>query len=155
MGQIQTGVGLISGLNISDIVDKLMAINAQPRDALTTRNTDLQNQQAANTELMALLYAVKYISDNLGKDDVFGSTSVTSSDSSVISVQSTGTPAVGDYLFIALQKAQSEQLISSGFESAGDALGAGKITFRFGNDVEHLLISMILTAGAVFPREKY
>ena len=150
MGQIQSGIGLISGLNIGDIVDKLMAINAQPRDALSTRNDDLQKQKDAVTELEAILYSVKYISDNLGKADVFGKTIATSSNTGIISVQTTGTPAVGSYQYTALMKAQNQQLLSSGFESESDAIGAGKISFRFGNDVEHSLNLGDINGGAGF-----
>ncbi len=113
-----------------------------------------KNSRTANTELMALLYAVKYISDNLGKDDVFGKTTATSSNSSIISVQSTGTPAVGTYQYTALKKAQNQQLLSSGFESDGDAIGAGKISFRFGNNVEHALNLSDINGGAGLRREK-
>ncbi len=154
MAQISSTTGLISGINISDLVSKLMAISQKPRNALSSRNDDLTKQQTANTELAALLYSVKYISDNLGKAEVYGKTDVTSSNSSVISVKSTGTPAVGSYVYTALRKAQNQQLLSSGFESASDAIGTGKITFRFGNDVEHAINLSDLGGGAGFSAGK-
>ena len=47
MGQIQTSMGLITGIPILDTVDKLMAISARPRDLITARNDDLQAPEFA------------------------------------------------------------------------------------------------------------
>jgi len=45
MGRIQSDVGLITGINITDTVNKLMAINGQPRDRLVTRTDALKKTQ--------------------------------------------------------------------------------------------------------------
>ena len=45
MGRITTNVGLISGLNIKEIVDQLIDVAAIPRDTSNARTKDLQNQQ--------------------------------------------------------------------------------------------------------------
>ena len=48
----------------------------------------------------------------------------------------TGTPTEGTYQYTPLQTAQSQQLLSSGFQSATTALGGGTLTFRYGNTVD-------------------
>ncbi len=48
MGQIQSSVGLISGINIDETVAKLVAVSARPRDRLVNRNTALASQQTAS-----------------------------------------------------------------------------------------------------------
>jgi flagellar capping protein FliD len=55
LGTITSGTGLISGLNINDIVSKLMAIEQKPRDLLKTRTDALSQQQVALTEMTGLL----------------------------------------------------------------------------------------------------
>jgi flagellar hook-associated protein 2 len=135
MGIISASTGLNSGIDIAGTVSKLMAISSKPRDALTSQNTDLTNQQTAVTTLSALLLSVQYITTNLGKASVFSSQTATSSNSSALSATVTGTPAVGTYQYTPLQTAQSQQFLSSGLQSATSALGGGKFTFRYGNTV--------------------
>ena len=136
MGRIQSGVGLVTGVQIGDMVDQLMAIEARPRDLLVSRTNKLQSQQAAVTELTALLLSVQYISDNLGKDDLFDQRKVTSSASSQLAATLTGTPAKGTYQYTPLATAQSQQLVSAGFRSDTDPLGGGTLSFRFGATLE-------------------
>ncbi|MGW8257084.1 MAG: flagellar filament capping protein FliD [Thermoguttaceae bacterium] len=154
MGTIQSGVGLISGLNIGDIVDQLMAISAKPRDALKTRNDNFKKIQTALKELAAQLYSVKYLSDNLGKDGLYSKVTATSSDTSILTVQTTGTPAVGTHVYTPLQKAQHQQLLSGGLYSSDDLLGDGKISFRFGDTVQHTTDLISLNGGDGFTRGK-
>jgi flagellar hook-associated protein 2 len=154
MGQIQSSIGLISGINYSDIVDQLMALQAKPRDALQTKNDDLKKKQTAITELEAMLYALKYLSDNLGKDAIYSKTDVTSNNAGLISVKSTGTPALGRYVFTPLRMAQNQHLLSSGFRSAADKIGVGKISLRFGKDLGDSLDLGTLNGGEGFSRGK-
>ncbi|MBN2476188.1 MAG: flagellar filament capping protein FliD [Pirellulales bacterium] len=138
MGRIQSNIGIITGVPIGDTVDALMALAAKPRDLLLERTENLQTEQLAVTELSALLLTVRYVTDNLGKEDLYDKRAVTSSNPSVLSasVVAGGQPPMGAYQFTPLQTVQSQQLLSSGFESDTNPLGGGKLTFRFGRDVE-------------------
>jgi flagellar hook-associated protein 2 len=112
-----------------------MAIASKPRDALTSQNTNLTSQQTAVTTLSALLLSVQYITTNLGKSTVYSSQNATSSDTTALAATVTGTPASGTYQYTPLQAAQSQQFLSSGFQSASSSLGGGTMTFRYGNTV--------------------
>jgi flagellar hook-associated protein 2 len=136
MGQISANTGLSSGINITGTISKLMAIDSQPVNALTTTDTDLTNQETAVSQLSALLLSVQDITQTLGKATTFGSQTATSSDTSVLAATVTGTPAEGSYEYTPLQMAQSQQLLSSGFQSTTTALGGGTLTFRYGNTVD-------------------
>jgi len=136
MGRIQSSIGVITGMPIMDTVDSLMELAARPRELLMTRNTRLQAEQLALNGLAASLLSVKYITDNLGKAGLFGQRKVTSSDSSKLSVTSSGQPPLGTYQFTPLRMVQTQQLLSSGFESDNDPIGGGKLTFRFGGHVQ-------------------
>ena len=126
MGTITSSTGLNSGIDIAGTISKLMAISSQPRDALTSQNSDLTNQQTAVTSLDALLLSVQYISKNLGKSSVYSSQTATSSNPSALAATVTGTPTVGTYQYTPLQTAQSQQFLSSGYQSATSALGAAR-----------------------------
>ena len=54
MGRIQSDIGLVTGINIKDTVDQLIALQAKPRDAATQRQAALKAQQTSIGELLAL-----------------------------------------------------------------------------------------------------
>ena len=65
MSQTQSGVGLITGLNISQLVSELMTVSEQPVTALNNQNTQLQNEQTAYQTLMADLLGVQNAAKSL------------------------------------------------------------------------------------------
>ncbi len=95
MGRIQTGVGLITGTNITDTVDQLIALSAQPRETLKKKNALIQNQQVAIAELTSLTIGVKLAVQKFGSTSSFQGTAVRSSNSSALLAQRNGSPAVG------------------------------------------------------------
>jgi len=135
MGRIQTNIGLITGIPIGDTVDALIRLVGRPRDLLVQRTQVLQNQQLAVTELSALLLKVKYVTDSLGKEDLYDRRQAVSSNPAALAATVTGKPPRGSYQFTPLRTAQSQQLLSSGLESDTSPLGGGKLTFRFGDRV--------------------
>jgi flagellar hook-associated protein 2 len=135
MVQITSTTGLVSGIDYNTLINNLLKLDSAQSDAITTQNTTLKNRQTAITALMANLTALKGAADVLGKTTLYSSTSATSSNSNVLSVATTGIPASGTYQYTALSKAQAQQFITSGYESADAAVGSGVISFRFGNGV--------------------
>lgn len=144
----------MSGVQITETVDKLMALAGKPRDTLTTRNTDLKNEQTALTTLTALLTTFGYVTDNLGKTDLYGKQTATSSNSTALTGTVTGSPTSGTYLFTPVRAAQSQQLLSSGFQSQTALVGAGKLTLRFGPGVDEGVNLSILNGGQGIVRGK-
>lgn len=151
---IQTTVGLFSGIDYGKIVDQLMEINAIPRDNLETRTKALADEQYAITELSALLLSVQYITNNLGKADLFENKTVQSSQPQLLSASVTGKPIEGTYRFTPLQTAQQHQLLTSGVKSATESLGGGAMTFRFGAHVERAVSLDLLNGGEGIDRGK-
>jgi flagellar hook-associated protein 2 len=136
MGVISANTGLSSGINISGTISKLMAIDSQPVTALTTTDTTLTNEETAVSQLSAMLLSVQDITQTLGQASTWGSQTATSSDPTALGATVTGSPTAGTYQYTPLQTAQSQQLLSSGFQSATTALGGGTLTFRYGNTVD-------------------
>ena len=80
MGRISSNVGLISGLNIKDIVDQLIDIAATPRDILVDRTKGLQGQQTAIGTLSAKLISIQFEMGKLAGSSLYASKKATSSD---------------------------------------------------------------------------
>ncbi|RMF98012.1 MAG: hypothetical protein D6741_09705, partial [Planctomycetota bacterium] len=152
MGRIQTDVGLMSGVPITDTVDKLMAINARPRDNLVEATKEIDAERTAITELSALLVAVQFVGKNLGKEDIFETMAASTSNEAVMTASVTGNPIAGTYQFTPLQTVQSQQWLSEGVRSDHDPLGAGSITFRFGPHVERAVSLDTINGGNGFAR---
>jgi flagellar hook-associated protein 2 len=138
MGQIQAGIGLASGINITALVSKLMSLNQIPVTQLQNTVAVLTSQQTAITQLNADLTALQGATDSLGKASLYQDQNIQSSNSSALTaaVATNGTPANGTYQFTPLQTAQSAQWLSNGVQSATAALGSGSISFRFGASVQ-------------------
>ena len=151
---IQTTVGLFSGIDYGKIVDQLMQLNAIPRDNLSKRTDALTQEQYAITELSALVLSVQYITNNLGKKDLYENRAVASSQSQLISATVTGKPAEGTHRFTPLQTAQRQQLLTSGVKSDTDSLGGGTMTIRFGSNVERATSLDLLNGGEGIDRGK-
>ncbi len=147
MGRIQSSIGLVTGVPIQDTVDKLMALAAKPRDLLADRIKALQAEQAAVTELTALLAAVQYVARNLGKEKLYLARSAASSDRAALEVKVTGNPAIGTHQFIPLRMVQNQQWLSGGVRGQQDPVGAGTLRFRFGPTVQQTLPLDILGGG--------
>jgi flagellar hook-associated protein 2 len=155
MAGITASTGLITGIPIQDTVDKLMTIASKPKDDLTARTQTLQSQKLAVQQLTSLLLAFQFDTNQLGKDDVFNSRTVTSSNQSALTaaVATDGNPAVGNYQFTPVQTASSQQLLSQAF-GAKEAIGAGTVTFGSGGAVNPGISLDDLNAGAGVQRGK-
>src|ERR1700722_1202605 len=137
-GTVTSSTGLISGLNIQNTVNALLAIEAAPRNNLQTQNTTLQGQQTAYTQLEAYLEALESTSNGLTATSLYNSQSLTSSNSSVLTATantgSTVTP--GTYTYTALRQTQAQQYSSSKFSSTTSPIGAGTVTVRYGGFID-------------------
>lgn len=136
MGRITSTVGLLSGIPIQETVDKLIALQAEPRDRLRAATDRLRQQQQAVAELTAKLLAVQISARQLNSESAFSRVAATSSNAELVSVATTGSVPLGSYQFTPLRQAQAQQLLSSGFASNTAPLGAGTITFRHGQAID-------------------
>ncbi|MCA9192783.1 MAG: flagellar filament capping protein FliD [Planctomycetales bacterium] len=154
MGRIQSNIGLITGVNITDTVDQLMAINSIPRDRLSAKSKSLQDEQLALTELTALVVGVQLSTDRLGQSTLYNTVSVSSSASNTISARNVGSPKPGTYTFTPIKLAQSQQLTSSLFASSDHLVGEGEITIHTGGFLDQQIDLDQLNGGAGVNRGK-
>ncbi len=148
MGRINSSVGLITGLNITDTVDKLVALEGQRRDLIKSQNDALGKQQVAVTDMMARLLNVQLNAKKLVKPDLFESKKVTSSNDGLITATVTGKPQTGTFNYTPLRLAQAQQLLSGGVADRTAAVGAGELTLRYGRAIDDAVGLDQLNGGA-------
>lgn len=147
MGRIQSNVGLVTGINISDIVDQLIALQGKPRDAATARQADLKSQQTAVSNLLALTLGVQIAGKKFKDASLYTKQTVTSSSPTVLTAKTSASVPAGSYQFVAVRKAAASQLIAGGVATRDDALGAGTFTIRTGPGVDESLELKELNGG--------
>ena len=135
MGQITTGVGLISGLDINSIVEQLIAIESRPRDLVTQRNAVIQSQQIAFQDINARLLALKSSADSISTSTAFTGTNSSSSNDTVLSVSSGVGATPGTYSFTVGRLVAAQQSITRGFQDSSTtpvAPSGGELRFDRG-----------------------
>lgn len=134
MGQVTSGVGLISGINTADLIDQLISIESRPKQLIENRNTKLTTRQVALQDVSAKLLSLKLSADNLSLATTFNATTAASSNPTVVTASSASSAPPGVYTFTVDRLVSSQQVITRGFADAdSEALGAGTLSFEFGN----------------------
>jgi flagellar hook-associated protein 2 len=154
MGRIQSSVGLATGLDIEGTVTKLMELAARPRAALAARQSLFQAQQAAVTDLTALVLGVQLAVRRFKTAELFENKDVTSSHPDLLTAKASAAVPNGQYSFTPFRLAQTHHLLSGGLAARDQALGAGTLTFRFGVHVNEGVSLDDLNAGAGVTRGK-
>lgn len=130
MATITSGVGLISGLNHTELVQQILAVEARPRDLLLQRIGTINAQRTAYLDISARVTSLLTSISFLKRGTSFRSTQATSSNADTLTAQSTlGTPT-GSYQFIVRSLAATHQLVSRGFASRTAPLPAGQVTIE-------------------------
>ena len=123
MGQIQSSIGLITGVPILDTVDQLISVSAKPRDNLIGRTNQLQSEQLAVGELTASVISLQLAATNLGRASTYTQKTVSSSNPSLLTATVSGSPTKGTYQFTPLQTAQTQQYLSTCFANSYQPIG--------------------------------
>ncbi|TWT46032.1 Flagellar hook-associated protein 2 [Phycisphaerae bacterium RAS1] len=130
MGSLFSGTGLISGLNISSLVDQLIAIDARPRELLTQRSGRVDAQRAAYLDISARISSLLSRVALLTKSSTFRATSASSSSSDVLTVTAGENSLPATHRFLVRSLASTHQLVSGGVSSDSSPLAAGTITLE-------------------------
>jgi flagellar hook-associated protein 2 len=130
MGTITSGVGLMSGLNIDDIVSKLMAIERRPLVDLQTRVKETDTRRMAIQGLAANVLAIKAALAPLRTDLLFRATRAVSSNPNLIQATAARGAAAGTWRVRVQQLATAQELVGIGVSDPDDSLlGAGTLVF--------------------------
>ena len=133
MGTIRSGVGLVSGLDTSNIIQQLLSLQRLPVVRLEQRAASLQETSTALKTLEANLLTLATSIQTLGNKDTFSKLSVSNNDVAQLSATATNSAVPGTYQFQTLRKASAFQSLSRGFANAdAQAVGTGTITIHNG-----------------------
>ena len=132
MGTITSGIGLISGLNTSQIIDSLMSIESQPITLIQTKINSAASQKKAYTDLSSQLQSIQTIGMTLQRPTTFLASTATSSDPTTLTATAGPGAPQGSYQFQVAQLVSAQQTISNGFTSSSALLQPGTISFEMG-----------------------
>ncbi len=131
MGQITTGTGLISGIDIAGLIDQLIAIEQRPRQLVERRNAVLTAQQTAFQDVNSKLLGLKFNVDSLTGGTTFNATTASTSNESVLTVASGPGAVPGNYGFTVDRLVASQQVLTKGFKDINStSVGSGTLTFE-------------------------
>jgi len=130
VGTITSGTGLISGLDYQSLVDKLIAVDAAPRDLLLKRVSGLNAQKTAYLSISARITALLSRVTVLSSSNPFRAATATSSLPDVLSASTTSSAEPGAYSFVVRALASTNQFVTRGFADASAPLSAGTLTIE-------------------------
>lgn len=132
---IISSLGAGSGIDVSGLVDSLVAVEKAPQTGrLDSRQEKLETQISAYGVLKSSLSAFNGVLAPLSNSDTFNARGVSFPDSDVITANKLDANAqTGTYQIEVLAVAQSQSLASAGVADPKAALAAGDITIRFGS----------------------
>jgi len=127
--------GIGSGLNIDDLVSRLMANEAKSLDKYDTRNEKYQTRLEAMGKVSGAVSAFQSSLSSLSSASSFRAVSASVSNSDVLKGSATSEAAAGTYRVNVTRLAQAQTLNSGGFASMTSMIGGGAkntLTFQFG-----------------------
>lgn len=131
MPSISSGVGLISGIDISSLVDSLMSLQSRPLDQMKARLGTLVSRRTAFIQISAQLLSLQNTAARLGSASAFARSRAVSSQDTVLLATASSDAAVGQYTFTIRSLASTHQAISSGLASRNATpVGAGTLTIE-------------------------
>ncbi len=156
MSQIQSTVGLFTGVPITQTVDQLIALSARPRDLITRRNQGLTTEQVAINQLSSLVLGLQFDIRKLQDADLFQQTEVSTGNPDILNAVATSetSPPAGQFQFTAVQTATAHQLLSSSFGPDATPQGLGDFTIRSGGFIDPSIELAELNQGTGVARGK-
>ncbi|WP_317203124.1 flagellar filament capping protein FliD [Janthinobacterium sp.] len=120
--------GIGSGLNVNDIVTKLMTVESAPLATYDAKTAAFQAKLTAYGKLSSAIGVFQGSLSSLSTPANFRSISANASDPAVVSATATSLAVPGNYNINVTQLAQSQTLTSSGLASTTASIGLGGAT---------------------------
>ncbi len=124
--------GIGSGLDVNDIVTKLMTVERAPLDNLVAQETRQRSRLSAYGSLKSYVAALQTVAQGLASGSSLKMQATTVSDPGVLAATA-GTKAVpGSYSIEVSALARAAKLASAGFDSGSTIIGSGSLTVTLG-----------------------
>lgn len=129
-----SSAGIGSGLNVSDIIDKLMAVERQPLSKYTSKGTQLQTQLSAFGQIQSLAASFRDSLTPLMSASNYTQMSVSSSDRATVDATASSSAVAGAYTVAVSSLASGQTVVSpkGQFANSTDPIGEGRIKIRLG-----------------------
>ncbi|TET38976.1 MAG: hypothetical protein E3J72_01635 [Planctomycetota bacterium] len=125
--------GIISGLDTTSIINELLALKRKPIKMLEIKVAIAGGKKDAYLEIANRLLELRGRSVNLANPDRLMGSTISSSDTGVLTVSGDPAAAAGTHLIRVGRLAQNEQRVSSGFASTSEiGLPTGTLTIELG-----------------------
>jgi flagellar hook-associated protein 2 len=134
MGGISAGVGLISGIDTTALIEQLLAVESRIKFPIQARIARLSTAKSALLDINSRLLTLQGTASAFRTNDIFNSVLATSSNSDALGVTASGSPQPGSYAFIVKRLASSSQFLSHGFSTRDSTpLGLDTLGIELGN----------------------
>jgi flagellar hook-associated protein 2 len=131
MSGISSGIGLISGINTSELIEQLMALERRPVQVLEQRVQQIDARKAAFLSLSAQMLAIRNSAANFNKPSFFNRFNANSSHPSLLTARATENAIPSTTRMRVHSLVTNHALISRGFADADRTpIGSGVITIE-------------------------
>ena len=133
-----TGVGSISsagigsGLDVANILDRLMAVEQRPLTLLKDQATALNTKLSNVGKLQGFFSALRDKANTLTGTSLWGSTIATSADTSAVKVSTSAGAVAGNYAVNVARLAVGQTVTGSALADSSATLGEGTLTVELG-----------------------
>lgn len=129
-----SSAGIGSGLDVSNIISQLMAVERRPLQKLDVAAGTMRSQLSAFGQIQSLTSSLRDAAAPLFAADSFALTNATTTDPTVLGAGSTARAVPGSYSVSVSALASTQTLVSAAnqFTAATDVVGTGSLTIRLG-----------------------
>lgn len=132
--------GIGSGLDVNDIVTKLMEIERQPIDNLTSKKSFVNAQISAYGSLKSKVADFQTAMANLNSPQKFQVFKATSGSESVFSTSVSSNAVAGNYNVEVLSLAQRDKIATQSYTDSNTVVGEGTLNISIGSESFDLTI---------------
>ncbi len=127
--------GIVSGLDITSIVDSIIEAERQPVTVLEQDKTYKTQQAAAYKAILAKFMSLETSANLLKRESQFQRYDISVSDETILTASAASNVAFGTYKVRVEQLAQNHQIASQGFDETTESLfGTGTIKLALGTE---------------------
>ncbi|MEZ6046854.1 MAG: flagellar filament capping protein FliD [Planctomycetaceae bacterium] len=156
MSGISSTVGLISGINTQDLVDQLISLERLKVVRLENRVKTFESTQTGIELLESNLSIFEGIFKSLGTESTHEQIKTSLTDSSQLTVTTSGLDSIGSYTLQSLQLSDNDQYRSKGYADRDTTtLGTGTLTIASGGFLNEPTLIEALNSGTGIGRGKF
>ena len=126
-----TSIGIGSGLEVEDIITKLVALEKKPLEGLQKKADKIDTKVSSYAEIKSLMSTLQDAASKLSLDSGWNSLAVKSSKESAVSVSVSGIASATSFSVGVQQLAKSQSNVSTAI-AAGASIGSGTLTLELG-----------------------